>query len=87
MAFPTEKELRVSFHKLKAQLEAEQARTEPLRQKMEALQVKIDKLQAEQNEIRAKIKEENVVAYDIQNEMGMIVRALGGQTALQPGDK
>lgn len=84
MQFPTPSEMRVRFHELRAEIEAIEAKNQPLRDKYDKMN---QDFAAKIEPIKAQLKEAEAPLFDMKNELGAICRALGWQTALQPGDK
>jgi len=78
------KELRLAFWKKKAKLEALEAKVKPLRDKYDKL---TQKYHADIRPLIDALKVEEKPIFELKQEIANIVRQLGGQTALQPGDK
>ena len=78
------KAMRVRFHELRAEIEAIEAANKPTRDKYDKLN---QDFHAKLKPLIKDLKEAEAPLFDMKNELGMLCRALGNQTALQPGDK
>jgi hypothetical protein len=78
------KAMRVRFHELKAEIDALEAKIKPLRDKYDKM---TQDYHAKIKPIIGQLKEAEKPLFDMKKELAVYVRALGGQTALQPGDK
>ena len=75
--FPSEDSMRKEFWRLKAEVEAMEAEIAPLRAEYDKINQDFHK---KIEPIRKKLKTAEAPLFDLKNQMGMIVRALGGRT-------
>src|SRR5262245_11651603 len=85
LKMPTHDEMRVEFHSLRGQLDKAFAEIKPKQDAYEAKRLEL--MEREQKELKPLENElqaarEGLGIYAIQKQMGMISRALGGETAL-----
>lgn len=77
----TAQALRARFREAIAERDAIQAASEPLRNQRAALREQMAPLEEHDRRLVEQIKHTEAGLFDLQNEIGMIVRALGGNTA------
>lgn len=90
MKMPTEDDMRAEFHRLKAQFEAGQEKIRPLREAYETKHAELSRL--EQSELKPladqlQAARDGLGLHEIQRQMAMLSRALGGQTGAPPAAK
>lgn len=74
-------EMRKRFHQVRALRDTLRAEVQPLRDEYDATSQEIDRLRAERlGPLRAKLKEKEAPIFDLEREMGALVRALNGKT-------
>lgn len=86
MAPITPQALRARFREAVAERDAIQAASKPLRDQRTALREQIAPLEEQDRRLVEQIKHSEAGLFDLQNEIGMIVRALNGNTA-EPVDE
>jgi vacuolar-type H+-ATPase subunit D/Vma8 len=74
--------MRLRFHELRAQIAAVEAVSGPLRQKRDAIHAKAQAIVDTATPLDAQILGAEAGLYEAKNELAMLSRALGGQTAL-----
>ena len=84
MKFPSEQEMRVRFHQIRQEIADLEAEIKPTRDKYDQLTAGYHK---NAKPLIDKLKEADKPLFALKNEMGKIVRVLGGQTAMPQGDK
>jgi len=77
--------MRARFHEAKAERAALEAQLAPKRARRDALAARIAALEAEIRPLNAELKVEQQPLFDLDMEIGMIVRALNGKTAAGSG--
>ncbi len=72
--------LRARFHELRAEINAIEAKSAPLRQEHDRV---AQTMEAKCKDIAVKYKEIEAPLFDMKNELGMLARALSGKTGHQ----
>lgn len=87
MKMPSKDEMRAEFHRLRAELEAGQATVKPLQDAYEKKHAEISAVEAKElKPLAEKLKAERdrLGLHELQAQMGIINRALNGETGAPP---